>query len=265
MKKRKLLMLVAVLGALVAFSGSLQAESELLSDVFSVSFYRFGGAFTNDTERATILLDGTEAAGMGDWSQTAWFNKETPWDPTPPDTTADVLTSSAGTTSNFYMHDTRNGNSYSGVRTTNLGDGNHDMMDGHSNGTYDPGDDSKWCDIEVTDIPYGTYDVIFYIGTQAAQEGDGLARRLIRETGYYLGVGLANLINIFNPELIVIGGGLSNIGNLLLEPAIKEAKRRAFKEPFQAARFARAGLGRNSGVFGAAVFSLEEMNKPNKI
>ncbi|MFH1651830.1 MAG: ROK family protein [Chloroflexota bacterium] len=93
---------------------------------------------------------------------------------------------------------------------------------------------------------------------QAAQAGDRLARELIARTGYYVGVGLANLVNIFNPEIIVIGGGLSNIGEMLLEPAFAEAKRRAFAPSFRAARFARAELGRNSGVIGAAVYALEE-------
>ena len=96
---------------------------------------------------------------------------------------------------------------------------------------------------------------------QAAQEGDALARELISQTGYYIGVGLANLINIFNPELIVIGGGLSNIGDMLLEPAFKEAKARAFKQPYGAVHFAQAELGRNSGVLGAAAFALEEIKK----
>jgi len=96
---------------------------------------------------------------------------------------------------------------------------------------------------------------------QAAKEGDSLARRLVAQTGYYIGVGLANLINIFNPELIVIGGGLSNIGDALLEPAFREAELRAFKEPYGALRFAPAELGRNSGVLGAAAFALEEMQR----
>jgi glucokinase len=94
---------------------------------------------------------------------------------------------------------------------------------------------------------------------KAAQEGDRLAEELIARTGYYVGVGIANLINIFNPETIVIGGGLSNIGDMLLEPAFEEAKRRAFKQSYQAVRFARAELGRNSGVLGAAAFALQEM------
>jgi glucokinase len=95
----------------------------------------------------------------------------------------------------------------------------------------------------------------------AAEQGDSLAKKLISGTGYYVGVGLANLINIFNPELIVIGGGLSNIGDLLLRPAFKVAGERAYKEAFQAVRFASAGLGRNSGVLGAAAFALQEMKK----
>jgi glucokinase len=95
----------------------------------------------------------------------------------------------------------------------------------------------------------------------AAERGDSLAKELIAQTGYYVGVGLANLINIFNPELIVIGGGLSNMGDMLLEPAFKVAGERAYGEAFQAVRFASAELGRNSGVLGAAAFALQEMRK----
>lgn len=97
----------------------------------------------------------------------------------------------------------------------------------------------------------------------AAEQGDSLAKELIGRTGYYVGVGLANLINIFNPELIVIGGGLSNIGDMLLKPAFKTAGERAYKEAFQAVRFASAELGRNSGVLGAAAFALQEMKSQN--
>jgi glucokinase len=95
----------------------------------------------------------------------------------------------------------------------------------------------------------------------AAQQGDSVAKELIARTGYYVGVGLANLINIFNPELIVIGGGLSSIGDMLLKPAFKVAGERAFKEAFQALRFVSAGLGRNSGVLGAAAYAFQEMRK----
>ncbi len=97
--------------------------------------------------------------------------------------------------------------------------------------------------------------------SRAAQAGDGLAAELIARTAYYLGVGLANLINIFNPELIIIGGGLSNIGDSLLKPAFEEAGRRAFPPPCQAVRFALAELGRDSGAIGAAAYALEKMRE----
>jgi glucokinase len=94
----------------------------------------------------------------------------------------------------------------------------------------------------------------------AAERGDPLARELIAKTGYYLGVGLANLINIFNPELIVIGGGLSNIGEALLSPAFQVAGERAFKEAYQAVRFALPELGADSGVLGAAAFARQSVS-----
>jgi glucokinase len=95
----------------------------------------------------------------------------------------------------------------------------------------------------------------------ATRQGDALAEELIAQTGYYVGVGLANLINIFNPELIVIGGGLSNIGDRLLKPAYKVAGERAYEPAFKSVRFARAELGRNSGVIGAAAYAFREMGK----
>jgi len=100
---------------------------------------------------------------------------------------------------------------------------------------------------------------------EAAQSGDKLANELIAQAAYYLGVGLANLINIFNPEVIIIGGGLSNSGDMLLKPAFEEAGRRAFKQSCEAVRFARAELGRNSGVLGAAAFALEKIREADRI
>jgi glucokinase len=99
----------------------------------------------------------------------------------------------------------------------------------------------------------------------AAEKGDPLANELILKTAYYFGVGLANLINIFNPEMIVIGGGLSNMGDRLLQPAYAVAKERAFSQAYRAVRFVRAALGRNSGVIGAAAFAFDEIKRaPSK-
>ncbi|MGE5254973.1 MAG: ROK family protein [Planctomycetaceae bacterium] len=95
----------------------------------------------------------------------------------------------------------------------------------------------------------------------AAEKGDPLANELILKTAYYFGVGLASLVNIFNPEMIVIGGGLSNMGDRLLKPAYQEAGERAFDRSFRMVRFVRAALGRNSGVLGAAAFALDEVRR----
>ena len=90
---------------------------------------------------------------------------------------------------------------------------------------------------------------------QAAVDGDETACELIRVTGYYLGVGLANLLNMFNPEMIVIGGGLTNIGEMILAPAYETAKKRAYAIAYSTVKFETAMLGRNSGVLGAAAFA----------
>jgi len=95
----------------------------------------------------------------------------------------------------------------------------------------------------------------------AAEKGDPLANQLILRTAHYFGVGVANLINIFNPEMIVIGGGLSNMGERLFKPAHKEVEERAFNRAYRTVRFVRAALGRNSGVLGAAAFALDEMKR----
>ena len=91
----------------------------------------------------------------------------------------------------------------------------------------------------------------------AAQEGDRLARELISQTGYYLGVGLVNLVNIFNPQLILIGGGLSRMGQMLLEPATKMVRERAYELPAGAVRIELAQLGADAEALGAAALVLE--------
>ena len=94
--------------------------------------------------------------------------------------------------------------------------------------------------------------------SMAAREGDSLALDVIAEAATYLGIGIANLVNIFNPEMIVIGGGLSKMGSLLFNPVRQVMKERAFRLPAQAVRIVPAKLGDDAGVFGAAIFALEQ-------
>ncbi|GAJ07289.1 unnamed protein product, partial [marine sediment metagenome] len=62
----------------------------------------------------------------------------------------------------------------------------------------------------------------------AARAGDSLASEVILKAATYLGVGLVNLVNIFNPEMIIIGGGMAKMGELLLNPARQVVRERAF-------------------------------------
>jgi glucokinase len=95
----------------------------------------------------------------------------------------------------------------------------------------------------------------------AAKRGDRLACDVVAKAANYLGIGLANLVNIFNPELIVIGGGLSKMGNMLLKPARKVIKGRAFQLPAQTVSIVRARLGSNAGIVGAAAYVFDQQSE----
>jgi len=92
----------------------------------------------------------------------------------------------------------------------------------------------------------------------AAQKGDALALEVVSQAATYLGVGMVNLVNIFNPEMIIVGGGVSKMGDLLLNPARQVVKERAFQLSAQAVRIVPAQLGEDGGVLGAAVFAFEQ-------
>ncbi len=85
-----------------------------------------------------------------------------------------------------------------------------------------------------------------------AKEEDDLARRILAETGRYLGIAIANLINIFNPECIILGGGVAGAHPFLLPEIQREIDKRAFKVPAQRATIAISKLGYEAGVLGAA-------------
>ncbi|MBA7660743.1 Glucokinase [subsurface metagenome] len=92
----------------------------------------------------------------------------------------------------------------------------------------------------------------------AAQNGDSLALEVISKAATYLGVAMVNLVNIFNPEMIIIGGGMAQMGDLLLDTARQVVKERAFPLSSQAVRIVTAQLGDNAGVLGAAVFARQQ-------
>jgi glucokinase len=87
---------------------------------------------------------------------------------------------------------------------------------------------------------------------KAAQEGDFLAQSVLAESGRLLGVALAGIVNLLNPDCIVIGGGVAQAGDWLLEPIRWEVKRRALPDATKALQIVPAALGTNAGVLGAA-------------
>ncbi len=91
----------------------------------------------------------------------------------------------------------------------------------------------------------------------AAQQGDALAKEMIATTAYYVGVGLANLINLLNPSLIVVGGGLTKIGDALMGPATVVAKERAYVADACHVEIRRALLGDDSPLLGAAALAMK--------
>lgn len=87
---------------------------------------------------------------------------------------------------------------------------------------------------------------------QAAADGDPLALEVVQDTARYLGVGVANLINILNPEVVVICGGVTRAGERLFAPLRREVARRAFRPAVQACRILPGELPGTAGVVGAA-------------
>ena len=94
---------------------------------------------------------------------------------------------------------------------------------------------------------------------EATAGGDVLARTVYAEAGRCLGIACASLINLFNPQRIVIGGGVSAAGALLLDPAIAEARTRCYPNLFEACRIVPAMLGTNAGVIGAAIWARDRI------
>ncbi len=92
---------------------------------------------------------------------------------------------------------------------------------------------------------------------QAGLEGDELALEVFRRMGVYLGIGLASLINLLNPEIIVIGGGLSNGWELFEQHMRQQVIERAFPLPARTVKITRAECGDDAGFLGAARLAFE--------
>jgi glucokinase len=93
--------------------------------------------------------------------------------------------------------------------------------------------------------------------TELARDGDPVACDAITTIGERLGVGLASLVNIFNPQVVVIGGGVSAAGELLLAPARQVVRERALRPARDEVRIESAAFGAEAGLVGAALAARE--------
>ncbi|MCD6231072.1 ROK family protein, partial [Candidatus Aerophobetes bacterium] len=94
---------------------------------------------------------------------------------------------------------------------------------------------------------------------EAALKKDKFAVEVIQETGYYLGLGLVSLVNLLNPEVIVIGGDISQVADILLEPVREVVVSRALSVPAQRVRIVASHFGKDAGIIGAATLVLENI------
>jgi glucokinase len=92
-----------------------------------------------------------------------------------------------------------------------------------------------------------------------ANEGDATAHGILRGIGEKLGAGIASLVNIFNPELVVIGGGFAAAGDWLLQPAREVVRWQALQPAGERVRIVRAELGTAAGLIGAAFVGFEAL------
>lgn len=90
----------------------------------------------------------------------------------------------------------------------------------------------------------------------AGKNGDELALEVFRQVGFYLGIALADLVNVLNPEVIVIGGGAAAGWDLFIHHVQTQIRGRAFREPAERAKLVRAELGDDAGILGAAKLAL---------
>lgn len=92
-----------------------------------------------------------------------------------------------------------------------------------------------------------------YVVAEAAKQGDNVAKKIYEIIGEYIGVGLSSVVNLLNPEKIVIGGGVADAGDLLFEPIIRTIKHRAMPIQGSAVEVVKAELGNTAGVIGASL------------
>jgi glucokinase len=93
----------------------------------------------------------------------------------------------------------------------------------------------------------------------AALEGDERAQEILRDTGRYLGIGILNIMHLFNPELVIVGGSTARAGDLLIAPATEIVRQQVLPSVTREARVMSGELGEDAVAIGAAALALHEL------
>jgi len=93
---------------------------------------------------------------------------------------------------------------------------------------------------------------------KASKSGDRFAYNLIEKSTHYIGTGIANLLNLFGSELIILGGDMASFEDQILEPINRTIKQRALERIADNARIVFSSFGKDEGVMGAVVLALND-------
>jgi glucokinase len=106
------------------------------------------------------------------------------------------------------------------------------------------------------------YDVLTpQVIARAAKQGDRVAREVFSEVGYYIGIGVANLLALFDPEIVIISGGIARAGRVLFTPIRQTVQQETLGSKHRHCKIVPALLGDDAGILGAALFAeLTEKN-----
>ncbi|HWH95129.1 MAG TPA: ROK family protein [Baekduia sp.] len=116
--------------------------------------------------------------------------------------------------------------------------------------------------VELPDSAFGRAlaagrEISGMLATELAHDGDPVARDVVASMGHYLGVGIGNVVNVLNPEVVVVGGGVIAAGELLLAPARAVVAERALAPSREQVRIVPARFGDASGMIGAALLAMD--------
>jgi glucokinase-like ROK family protein len=118
---------------------------------------------------------------------------------------------------------------------------------------------------QIQDLVNGDDPITGELIYNAALQGDELAQEVLRDTGLYLGIGIANLINLLNPRMVIIGGGVSKSGEFLMKPLRETIEARALETPSSVSTIKVAKLGDYATAIGAVTLVLMNLFVPSDL